>query len=198
MASQIAHVVYGKKIFTRLNNGLNWEDYLIGTLFPDIRYLAKIDRKITHQTFDKFNKEKSSFEIGVHTHLIVDKKREDYIVKSKVYDLLPESIYNATALKLIEDKITYDRISNWTEISTVLNKYPQGEFEYGILKDVVFKWHKLLKFYFKSTPTRDIWRKLLHTIGYDDKIVEKIFSVLDLIEDNKTILDVIKQTYQII
>src|SRR5258708_14795762 len=50
MPGFIAHIVYGQKILK--HNNISSFIYLIGNLYPDIRYLGVIDRESTHINLD--------------------------------------------------------------------------------------------------------------------------------------------------
>src|SRR5690606_28508994 len=55
--------------------------FILGTLFPDIRYLADISREKTHfdvKTLKQVKKGQNAFEQGMRFHSYVDRKRSQY------------------------------------------------------------------------------------------------------------------------
>lgn len=199
MASEITHVVYGKKIFNRLDN-LLWPEYVVGTLFPDIRYKAKIDRELLHfkNTLEEKIPSNGSFKAGIYVHSLIDEKRDKFLKEREVYKLLPKSILSATALKAIEDKLVFSRFSNWDEVISILEKPLDDEYEFGVSKGVVRGWHKFLQKYFSEGPSKKTWKMLIGELGFDEKLVEDFFIQIDLIEKNKEVIKIIKNTYDYI
>lgn len=199
MASQITHVVYGKKIFDRHPN-LSWKGFLIGTLFPDIRHYAKISRDKLHVqgTSESLIPKNDSFKAGMYVHSLVDEKREKYISSKGIYDLLPKSKYVSSALKLVEDELVYDEIKNWEAIIRVLDSYSEEEFGVGIKKDEIKNWHKVLQEYFKKKPDFSGWRKMAFDMSYSEKVARDVFKEVKIIRDNPKVLNIILETKDII
>ena len=48
MAAPITHIVLASKVYDQFFSNFSKKDFLIGTSFPDIRYLKVIDRNTTH------------------------------------------------------------------------------------------------------------------------------------------------------
>lgn len=198
MASQIAHVVYGKKIFERLN-GLLWTEFLMGTLFPDIRYPAKIDRDITHVfgTSEEAIPKEDSFNAGLYVHCFVDEKRESFVRSKDIYNLFPQKLY-AASYKLVEDLVVYNKIDNWKEITSQLTTYHPTTREYGIDEKTIWDWYNLLKRYFSKKPDEKEWYKMITTIGFDKKLAQKVIEHTRLIRNNEKAMDIIQETYKAI
>lgn len=196
MASEITHVVYGKKIFDRDTKGLDWEKFVIGALFPDIRYRAKIDRVITHQIDTEKEKmpTKDSFKAGLYSHLLVDDRRESFIKRKGIYDLLPRSRYNTTALKLIEDELVYNSFLGWSRVINALNKVLDEEVDYGIKKETVISWHKFLQKYFEWGPNERAWKNLIIYLGFDTEAAMEIIKQVRQVKKKKKVLDIIGGT----
>ncbi len=129
MANQIAHVVYGRKIFDRLNADLDWSEFVIGTTFPDIRCIAKIDRDKTHH----FNTSESniplenSFNAGFYTHSFIDEKRKNFIKTKGVYRYIPKDRIGVSALKLIEDEVLYNKYKDWLQLIKAYDNFNEQE-----------------------------------------------------------------------
>ena len=199
MASQITHVVYGKKIFGRLS-GFSWADFLIGTLFPDIRYVAKIDRDKLHQfnTSEDLIPKDNSFEAGKYVHWLIDEKREKSNIERGIYNLMPKEKYMHASLKLVEDELVYHRIDDWVEIIKLLDNYPKEELSNGINKEVIEYWHRLLKKYFQKGPSLSTWREMILGMGFDREVAEDVLNQTKTIKDNPEVIGIIKATFEII
>ena len=79
MAGPIGHIVLALSL---LNGPLADKDraaFMLGTTFPDIRYLGVIERGKTHNnhaTWQNVQTESSSFKAGMDFHALVDRGRE--------------------------------------------------------------------------------------------------------------------------
>jgi hypothetical protein len=109
MAAPIAQVYLALQILAEpLNGYFNEKEFLVGTSFPDIRYLKLIERTQTHYsncTLDDIKKEKNSFKAGVLFHYFVDEKKEEYMLKNYIYEQLPQFRFISQSLKFAEDQL---------------------------------------------------------------------------------------------
>lgn len=131
--------------------------FLLGTVFPDIRYLGVVKRHQTHYkdvTLQKVFETKSPFMRGVLFHSYVDEHREKYINKhqitKKVSDL-PRAL-QGTFLKAIEDEILHQK-NDWAEFRLYLTSIPEEEKILGITTEALTQWHTGLTFYFSAYPS---------------------------------------------
>jgi hypothetical protein len=132
-------------------------DFIIGNLFPDIRYLGSVSREDTHEqapTAKKVRECSSSFQSGVILHSYVDEMREKFLRKEGIYDeiaaLSPD--FTVIFLKLLEDEILYDRVPALSTIED-LNHLCQEEIRDGITEVDIQKWHRILQDYFTLPPS---------------------------------------------
>lgn len=197
MASQITHVVYGKKIFDR-QGGYSWPHFLIGTLFPDIRYVARIERDKLHgfNTSEEMIPKDSSFKAGMYVHWLVDEKREKFISDKGIYNLLPKEQYISASLKPVEDELLYDKIDNWEEVVDILGIYPEEEYALGIGKDTVELWHGLLKKYFQRKPDYSTWREMILSMGFSKELSEIVLKQAKTIKDSDKAIEIIKAAFE--
>src|SRR5438552_12343909 len=109
MAAPIAHIFLALEMLTGPFSGLfNEREFIIGTSFPDIRYLNVIDREkthLSHVTLEEILQEPDSFKAGMLFHSFVDEQREKYIVAHGFYGELPSFIFITQVLKFAEDII---------------------------------------------------------------------------------------------
>lgn len=141
-------------------------EFMVGTLFPDIRYLGEVSRTDTHydeMSLEEVLSETNPFLAGVKFHCYVDIVREDLVVKENLYDKLREKIPNNTSsfLKLAEDEVLYYQ-GRWDEICCSLVQTHPGEKKFGISERTITKWHKLLTVLFISSPSKAL-NMLAHT-----------------------------------
>lgn len=127
--------------------------FLIGSLFPDIRYLSKINRDDTH--FDPVSlqdvlEEPSAFMAGLKFHSYVDITREEYVVREKIYDQFADaSIRNfCTFLKIVEDEVIFDRRTDWDDCVDMLTSIDPEELQWNINEATIRKWHDVLTLFF--------------------------------------------------
>lgn len=130
--------------------------FLVGTLFPDIRYLGKISRDQTHFKgigLKEIIEEKSDFIAGMKLHSFVDEIREKFTVTSGIYDYIKrlEPQHHATLLKLIEDEILWKKQLTSTLVNYLAETSKQ-EIEFSVPFDMVIKWHLYLSSYFNQQP----------------------------------------------
>lgn len=177
----------------------NLNKYISGTIYPDSRYLTKIDRKITHWTdvYDKIFFGEDDFKKGWMTHLIYDRIQGDVFKEifpelfekfgdEKIY-LSPENWVIRSSLKMFQD---LDDISKF-EIKNYLkclryNESPNNEKielirEYNqmivniyqkkvTIKDLINMW---VKFEVKKELT-DWMEEKTNQFNLDKNILEKI------------------------
>ncbi len=157
MAGPVAHIVCALAL---LNSGaLKIEDkqaFLVGTSFPDIRYLGVIKREQTHKhdvTWQDIQNESDSFKAGMLLHSLVDRIREEYMMEHNVYNLVPKFPFFSQSLKLYEDMLIYNSMDEWQLISSYFNEILSSERAFGIKEQDIKRWHQILQTFFVKRPT---------------------------------------------
>lgn len=171
MAAQASHVVYADKALKTILKGrrVNEKEYFLGTLFPDIRYLVKIDRNLTHFntiTANDLSKARNDFELGMLVHSLVDVERDLLINNSGIYKKLPPQIGIYTFVKLIEEKYAYPVYREWGNITNYLNDILFYEVNF-VDKALVCQWHLILQKYFNKPPTKNSIFKFAEAINIE-------------------------------
>lgn len=134
--------------------------FVVGNLFPDIRYLVKIKRDTTHRTGlskDDILNAPNAFEAGINLHCYLDEQREALVVKWGIYNhlkVVEEGKRLDTLLKMIEDEILFDRIDLASTL-VYINEIPSEELEKGISSDKIAEWHLVLTMFLSQRP-RDV------------------------------------------
>ena len=181
MAAPATHIVLANKIYKKHFSDKEFSKFIVGTSFPDIRYLDVIDRHLTHFRNIKLDdiKSEDSFMTGVKLHSLVDEAREKFVVKNGMYKLFPESMFNTQGTKFFEDRVLYDKISNWSEILLSFNKVYNEEINFGVSKSDVERWHKYLQSILSNKPTDKVFELFISEIGKPKEIVEEMKRVVN-------------------
>ncbi|MBU2592486.1 MAG: hypothetical protein ABH867_00265 [Patescibacteria group bacterium] len=205
MADEITHAVFAEKAFEALFGGKNKQEFFIGSLFPDIRYLGVIKRSETHfwnVTIDGILKEKSSFWSGVKFHSFVDRFRQDFIFNDpRVRDLgaglgKKEHLRLHVALKLLEDELFYPRIDNWQEKVDFLAEILPEETSFGISPAMVKKWHLILQENFSAPPSDRSRRSFFRSLGFKKKRRDLLNKTVLRLRQKKELIRMIERLYR--
>ena len=218
MASQVAHIVYAKKYFEALENGvlinnsnggekisyplgkLNKDEFLLGCVFPDIRRIDEnIKRKDTHMKFLPLNLDFSgltSFQAGWKFHLWCDMKREKILNDKGFYELKnTQDLYNFPA-KILEDEFVYDEYNNWEKLRNYYNNPPFFDLDIGLKRETYNLWYAILAKYIEKKPDektmRAFLRKQSHLPASLDEIMEKII----LLKQDGKVVKILKNLSQ--
>src|SRR5579863_8628809 len=150
MAAPIAHIFLAVQMLASLFHGLfNEREFIIGTSFPDIRYLRVVSREETHfshVTLDDILEETDSFRAGMLFHSFVDEQREAYIVAHGFYGKIPSFKFTTQSLKFAEDEILRT-IFNSAHYRSYFNEIIAQERMYNIDEKHIKMWHTYLQEY---------------------------------------------------
>jgi hypothetical protein len=170
-AGPITHVVLGEqwlKLAAPDYTDQQKKEFLLGTVFPDIRYLGVIKREKTHfkgVTLQVIRNTESPFKQGMLFHSYVDEFRKKWVrekgIEKKLIDISTNQQH--TFLKIIEDQILYSEYS-WAAFRQYLMTIPDDERKFGITDKALNEWHTGLTLYFTASP-----EVLLMQIGLLDK-----------------------------
>ncbi len=156
-AAPVVHAYCAQQFFkTRYYTPLEQQLFMIGTLFPDIRYLARIPRTRTHRkrvTLQEIRATRDPFEAGLLFHSYVDEQRERIAQREKAYDVLAFVPKGSKGhfLKAVEDELCYDRLDVPSAISA-MNTYARNERSYKISSLYIHLWHFIIRNYLKQSP----------------------------------------------
>ncbi len=180
MAAPVTHIVLTDKVYTKHFSNKNKDEFYVGTSLPDIRYLGVIDRDKTHykniSLKDVLNN--NPFGAGLMFHSLVDEVREKFMVRNNYYSLFPKSQLLTQASKVIEDRVLYDKVDNWTEIVGYFDKTYKGELNLGIESKDIKKWHQLLRNYFENKPEDKETIAFTTGMGFSLERAQEILTVI--------------------
>lgn len=150
MAAPVAHIWLALVVLAGpLHNKFEQAPFIVGTSFPDIRYLKCVQREETHRknvTWQAIAQEEDAFRAGVLFHCFVDEVREKYIVKNKIYEKLPSFKFISQTLKIAEDEWLRSTIQTHS-YSSYFDTIFEGERLYGISDENIEQWHTFLREY---------------------------------------------------
>lgn len=198
MAAPITHIVLANKVWNKSLSSFSKKDFLIGTSFPDIRYLKVIDRNNTHfkDLFLEDIKNDNSFMAGVKFHSIVDEVREAYMVSQNIYSYFPKSKYITQSLKLLEDELLYENFDEWNNLIKDFNDIPYGQIKIDLDKLYIEKWYSLLQEYFSTKPTPQVREKFIKEIGFTSEDAQEMNIIIHEAISNQKIRDIILGLYE--
>ncbi len=159
-AGPVMHIILGQQWLNVYAPDYTEEEkklFLLGTVFPDIRYLGVIKREQSHfkgVTLQKVLKANNPFQRGMLFHSFVDEYREKFVhrvaIEKKISGVPTQ--WRGTLLKLVEDQLLHEKY-NWSQIKMFLGTIPEEEKNFGIEAHALTQWHTGLAFYFSATPS---------------------------------------------
>lgn len=197
MAGAISHVVYAEKALATFLSTSNKDLFLIGTLFPDIRTPAKLERKKTHPLnlyLDDVRAEQDPFTAGLLFHSVIDEARENFVIKQKVYDLIPEIYSSHIALKVCEDRYLYSKISSWEALAQLNDTIYEPELRFGVLRPIIVQWHEMHRKLFRESIT-EVGSPLMQ-LGFESDFISDIEAMIQQIEQLGIVPGYIERFYE--
>ena len=199
MAAPITHIVFSEKLFNKFKLTHDKKTFMVGTSFPDIRYLGVINRETTHlkvSSLEEILKDSNAFTAGLKFHNWLDLIREDYIKTNNIYDMVKsDSKYVTQALKLLEDQIFYRKISDWNEIQNYFNETQPEELSFGINETDIKKWHQALQNYYATEPNLKSLSKFANTINLPINADKEIYALLERWKSDQKLMTLVESMY---
>ncbi len=137
----------------------NIKEIIVGSEFPDIRYITRDSRSCTHpDTLDiqEVLQGRTPFEVGMKLHSWVDVMREKFI-SSQVYEAIAPYAegFPATLLKFIEEEIIAD-FYDGRQWSFCLDEVLPEELKFTN-REMICKWHGMVKWAIFVRPSWLLW-----------------------------------------
>lgn len=154
MAATITHFVLADKVFGKLFQHLKKDEFFIGNIFPDIRYIGVIDRGKTHSDDVSLEDivQEDSFNAGAKFHQLTDKVEAKYTEDHDINSMFPHLEHATQSLKLFSDEILYPKVENWQEYASFFTKILPQEQKFGIVDKDILKWHQMVQRYISQKP----------------------------------------------
>jgi hypothetical protein len=159
-AGPVAHVYLAEKFFELFPERYSEQEkerFILGTLFPDIRYISDTRRDHTHDddvSIKEILEQSSPFVAGMKYHSWVDHVRDHYVLADEIYDRLPNELtieQKPSFLKVIEDELLLEQL-DVEFCCDLLERVDPEELEHGVTEQDISQWHAFLVFFFKTSP----------------------------------------------
>lgn len=198
MASQISHIVYAKKYLDKYpSDEINEDEFILGTVFPDIRRIAEnIRRSDTHFAFSPIDlnfDSLTSFQAGWKFHLYCDIKREEILNKYNFYSLDGTTDFVCDSSKLLEDRIIYDQYGNWEKLTNFFKNPPKIDTGTNISQETFKLWYAILAEYINKKPNKKIVERLALKLPGSANAASEIARLVDELEKNKKAVSILKK-----
>ncbi|MCX6811158.1 MAG: hypothetical protein NT039_00475 [Candidatus Berkelbacteria bacterium] len=163
MAATITHFVLADKVFDEFFGHLQKDEFFIGNIFSDIRYIGVIKREKTHSDNAGLKNiiKEDSFNAGMKFHQLTDRVEARFAKDNGVYSLFPHLEHATQSLKLFSDDILYPKVKNWQEYASFFTKILPGEQKFGIADKDILKWHQMVKKYISQKPNQKTRTELI-------------------------------------
>lgn len=199
MAAPVLHVLLALLALTKLPH-LDPKKFIIGTSFPDIRYLGVIEREKTHNkkaTWQSIQDESCSFKAGMDFHALVDRMREKYLKKHGVYEEILPWKFRSQCMKFAEDRMIYDLISDeeWQIIASYFDTILTEERQFNIGEKYLKVWHGILQKYCSSKPSFDLIMQIIQNSALETFMTLEIQQKITELENNERYKKLIFQFY---
>ncbi len=133
--------------------------FMLGTLYPDIRHQANIDRDLTHEynvTIEDLKNTKDPFYKGMRLHSFVDETRKNYLKNTTLHSDLSEYPGDQKLfLKLLEDEILFTLYGPiaLSHICGYLDTVDMKELRFNVSYTTVYNWHQFQALCFRYPPS---------------------------------------------
>jgi hypothetical protein len=152
----VTHILIAEKLYQQFFSNLDYQAFIIGTCFPDIRYPAKIERQLTHWNNFALSelREKSPFQTGMACHSIVDTAWNQYIRihQEDLFSIVPHDRPMFHTMKILQDAFLYQTNSDWQSIAAFFFTMLPEQEKYGVNKPMISRWHTMLSQYLEKPP----------------------------------------------
>jgi hypothetical protein len=198
VASPITHIVLAEQVFDKLFADKDKVLFFVGTSFPDIRRLGKIEREKVH--FDNYSlaeiKSLDSFWSGLKFHSAVDLVGTEYAQETGLYKLFPESDIVKEGVEIFQDRLLFNKINRWQEIAGYFDHIYPEELTFGVREEDVRTWHKnLTRYFMDDINSEQGLTDLILGNGNSMDTVEKMLKISKQVRDKAKAEDLILNFY---
>jgi hypothetical protein len=198
MAAPVTHIVLADKVFKKHFDKRDRRAFMVGTSFPDIRYLGIIAREKTHSFGESLGEIKtdSDFNAGFRLHSMVDEIREQYMQQHSLYSLFPESQLVSQGVKMFEDQVLYQKIQDWAEVSGYFKEILSEEKDFGLAEVDLHKWHGWLATYFSDPSVGEVSiHQFVNTIGRPPEMAIEMIRIFKGVKDFEKAKEIVLKFY---
>jgi hypothetical protein len=194
----VTHILAAEIFYDAYFSHLDHQKFIVGTCFPDIRYPAGLSRKTTHSKhLALFGiQSKPSFSSGLLFHSYVDEIWNSFVLhqNAQIFEEIPETQAMIHAMKVIQDKLLYDKLEDWTKIAAYFEAIFPEELTYGVNEKMVQQWHALLGHYLSKPPKFKDLEML--SISLSPELVHHIEDNFLAYQENRGLTQVLSDFYE--
>lgn len=204
MALVVTHIRFALDLKNRFEVK-ELDKYLSGSIYPDSRYITKVDRTLTHNSnyIKKEFYDNDDFKKGWAIHLICDKTQRD-VMEELFPDLLKDVekdiVYGnkswvlRTTIKIIQDIFDAEFIGMKDYIKYLeYNNNPNNE-DLGLIK----KYNQIfIDMYGQDSLSYENEFKMWQMLGLNQDVLEKIKEKTAELNQDQSVMDRVKQIYGI-
>ncbi len=197
MAAPVVHIVLADLAHRRFFPDLSRREFLIGTSFPDIRYLVGLPRAVTHfpDVLVRGLFGEGAFMAGAKFHSVVDNEREKYMIAHGAYAHVPASRYASQSLKFFEDEVLYGRFDGWQGVIDDFATIPYEASPFPVEKKGMDLWYASLRRYFAVPPTAETQKAFIVSTDLTEAAADEIRRVIDGMRDKEELRQIILSCY---
>ncbi|HSX02294.1 MAG TPA: hypothetical protein VLI05_03175 [Candidatus Saccharimonadia bacterium] len=178
MPSPIAHLAYGQRLTVRRPE-LAAEVFARGTIFPDIRYLAQIDRAVTHQEHQvelgQVLAEPNAWRAGYLFHNWLDDAWNEQMAQHGLEEHNANHALTWAALKVLEERLARSQIREANQLAESLVVVDDEAVAFGVAAPVVKRWGELVRDELMSPWLSPHWDQFIReAIRQDDVACAKL------------------------
>lgn len=173
---------------------------IVGTLFPDIRYLGTIKRDETHEkgiTPAQIRKTANSFKAGMRVHAYLDIERELVVKRTGIFNHLkaiPKEL-RVLFLKTLEDEILWEQVP-CLQVQEALACLYDEEMEEGVSEMTVREWHETMVDYLDQKPSLFLEKRARKGLGFlkaNNKTIEEWSRIIPIYAQKQIFIDYLEE-----
>ena len=96
-------------------------------------------------------------------------------------------------MKILQDKYLYDKSEDWSQIAVTFEDPIPEERAYGISREMINRWHQMLKYYMSKPPDFEDIDML--SISLKPKIIDKISQYYLAYQDHDKLIKILVNFY---
>lgn len=185
MPGIITHLAYAEK-YLKKNSVADFDKFVLGSVFPDVRYFTNVNRDLTHARFavDKNFSGPDSFEAGWKSHIFLDERWNELMKNSIFYKRYKSDQFVASAAaKILEDELDYKRLEH-SEKYLEIFKNQQLDSILGIPVEKINLYYSANADYLGNRDFKTFARHFL-----DDELITKIVEKIEEMKREKALVD---------
>lgn len=159
MAGPIAHIFCALALLQ--SGALKVDDekaFIVGSCYPDIRYLNVIKRSETHRNSIRWQDviaAPTAFEKGVLLHSLVDEVRIAHLENPAKIRLPSLPFMRSQMMKFYEDSLLHHKVDNWPKIISYFDTVlPEEKMSHNLSEGALSTWHRFIKTYCMQPPNQ--------------------------------------------